>query len=79
MNSLEQKYIYPHEKCPRIWFSFIGDIWGLFRSSEEELISFVEYCNSFHETIRFMVEYSKKSFIFLDGTTYQEENRIKST
>ena len=26
MNSLEQKYIYPHAKCPRIWFRFIDVI-----------------------------------------------------
>ena len=61
MNSLEQTYIYPHAKCPRIWFRFIDDIWGIFRGTEEELNSFVEYCNSFHETIKFMVEHSKKS------------------
>ena len=26
MNSLEETYIYPHTKCPRIWFRFIDDI-----------------------------------------------------
>ena len=77
IDSLEQKYIYP--KCPRIQFRFIDNIWGIFRGSEEELNSFVEYCNSFHETIKFMVEYSKKSITFFDVTTYQEENRIKTT
>ena len=59
MNSLEQTYIYSHDKCPRIWFRFFDDIWGIFRGTEDELNSFVEYCNSFHETIKFMVEYSK--------------------
>ena len=47
MDSLEQKYIHRHPKCPRIWFRFIDDIWGIFRGSEQELNSFIEYCNSF--------------------------------
>ena len=72
MNSLEQKYIYPHAHCPRIWFRFIDDISGIFRGTDEELKTFVEYCNSFQETIKFTVEYSKKSITFL-------ENRIKAT
>ena len=58
MNSLEQTYIYPHPKCPRIWFRFIDGIWGILSGTEEELNSFVEDCNSFHETIKFTVEYS---------------------
>ena len=69
MNSFEQTYIYPHANCPRIWVRFIDDLWGIFRGTEERLNSFVEYCNSFHETIKFMVEYSKKSITFLDVTT----------
>ena len=79
VDSLEQKFIYPHPKCSRIWFRFIDDIWGIFCSTEEELNSFVEFCNSFHDTIKFMVEYSKKLITFLDVTMYQEDNRIKST
>ena len=75
MDSLKQKYIYPHRNCPGIWFGFIDDIWGIFRGTEEELVSFVDYSNSF----KFMVEYSKKWIMFLDVTMYQEENRIKST
>ena len=79
MDSLEQKFIYLHLKYPRIWFRFIDDILVIFWGTEEELNSFVEYCNSFHDTIKFTVEYSKKSITFLDVNTYQEDNRIKST
>ena len=50
----------------------------LFRGTEEELNSFVDYCNSFHKTIKFTLEYSKKSITFSDVTTYKEENRIKA-
>ena len=39
----------------------------------------MDYCNSFHETIKFTVEYSKKLITILDVTAYQEDNRIKST
>ena len=72
MNSPKETFIYPQANCPRIWFRFMDDIWVIFRGTEKELNSFVEYCNSFHETIKFMVEYSKKSFTFLDVTTNQE-------
>ena len=29
--------MYASPKCPRIWFRFIDDIWGIFRGSEQEL------------------------------------------
>ena len=47
MNSLEKTYIYPFAKCPRIWFRLIDDIWGILRGTEQELNTFVDYCNSF--------------------------------
>ena len=34
MDSLEQKFICPHAKCPKIWFRFIDDIWGIFKGTE---------------------------------------------
>ena len=79
MNSLEEKYIYPYQNGPHVWFRFIDDVWGIFWGTEEELKEFVNFCNNFHETIKFTVEYSKKSITFLDVTTYQEDNQIKST
>ena len=69
MDSIERKFIYPRNRRPRIWFRFIDDIWGIFRGSEEELQKFLEYCNSFHHSIKFTLEYSKSSVSFLDVIT----------
>ena len=79
MDHIEQKYIYTYKNRPRIWFRFIDDIWGIPSGREKELLSFVDYCNSIHETIKFTVEYSKRSISFLDVTTNTENSRIKST
>ena len=79
MDYLERKYTYKHDKCPRIWFRFIGDIWGIFRGSTLELKVFIEFCSSIHETIKFTIKYSKTSINFLDVITCAEDSKIKST
>ena len=69
MDYIERKFIYPQRIKPRIWFRFIDDIWGIFNGSESELLTFVEYCNSFHELIKFTIEYSRNEVSFLNVIT----------
>ena len=62
MDSLEQKFIYPHTKYPRIWFRFTDDIWGIFRDTEKELYSFVEYKYNYieyNQTIKSSIPHSQ--------------------
>ena len=79
MDSIERKYIYPRRIKPRIWFRFIDDVWGIFQGTEAELLQFVEYCNSFHDSIKFTIEYSRTEVAFLDVITYRYGNRINYT
>ena len=79
MDSIERKYIYLRRIKPRIWFRFIDDVWGIFQGTEAELLQFVEYCNSFHDLIKFTIEYSMTQVAFLDVITYRYCDRINST
>ena len=58
---------------------FLSKIQGLELASNDWIFSMDVTSNSFHQTIKFTVEYSKKSITFLAVTTYQEDNRIKAT
>ena len=69
MNYFEEKYVYKYHKSPRIWFRFIGDIWGIFRGSTTEFLEFVQHLNNVHSSIKFTAEYSKTEVVFLDVVT----------
>ena len=77
-DSIEIKLIYHRNRKPRIWFRFIDDIWGIFRGTEIELKEFVNYCNLFHDSIKFTLN-TWRSLSFLDVITYNSNNRIIST
>ena len=79
MDFIERKFIYPRRIKPRIWFRSIDGVWGIFQGTEAELLQFVEYCNSFHDSIKFTIEYSKAEVAFLDVITYRHSYRINST
>ena len=76
MDDFERKYIYTHQQCPRIWFRFIDDIWGIFSGTEAQLKQFHEYANSIHPTIKFTMEYSKEKVAFLDTETFNDEGLL---
>ena len=78
MNWFEETFVYTYQKCPRIWFRFIDDIWGVFKGSEYEMTQFITYLNNVHPSIKFTVEYSKRKVVFLDVTTKICDNRIIS-
>lgn len=42
---------------PRIWKRYIDDIFNVWESTEEELLQFLTFINSFHPTIKFTAEY----------------------
>jgi hypothetical protein len=53
---------------PHLWKRYIDDIFFLWYGTEEELLRFIEHCNSSHETIKFTFDYNFKtrSVDFLD-------------
>ena len=71
-NTIKRKHIYSHERCLRILFRFIDDIWSIFRGSVEELIEFLAHCNSICNIIKFMITYFKEGISFLDVNNIQK-------
>ena len=71
-----QKTSYKGNSKPRICFRFIDDIWGIFSGYSNEFHKFVEYLDSFHETIKFTEEFSSEEFCFLDVTTFRSGQEI---
>ena len=79
MNNFESTYVYSYHQKPRIWYRFIDDIWGIFKGSETELLSFLNHLNAVHPTIKFTWDYSKTSVTFLDVTTYVKTGKVLTT
>ena len=48
------------------WWGYIDDIFMLWQRGERELKKFLEILNSYHQTIKFTVNYSIKKVSFLD-------------
>ena len=80
MADFENRHIFNNSQMkPRMWFSFIDDVWDIFKGTEEQLIQFKNYCNKLHLTIKFTIEYSKTHVNFLDLITYKQGNKILTT
>ena len=70
---LEQSPVKPHT-----WRRFIDDIFMIWTEGEERLKTFMEYMNSFHDTIKFTFEWSYTRVRFLD-VSVMLDNRVIST
>ena len=82
MGSLEQALLSssPSHLIPLLWKRFIDDIFLIWTHGEESFLSFIQYLNSFHQTIKFKVTHSTTSVDFLDTTIYiTSQNTLQST
>ena len=66
MSSLEEDMLNSCEVKPWIWYRYIDDVFFIWTHGEEKLCSFVEYINSYHQTIKFTTEKSRDSVSYLD-------------
>ena len=53
MDSLERKLLSEARVKPDIWWRYIDDIFVVWTKGEEELMEFLNYINTAHETIKF--------------------------
>ena len=60
----------PGNRKPLIWKRYIDDIFIIWTYTKEELIQFIEYVNTIHNTIKFEALYSKEEINFLDTTIH---------
>ena len=66
MGELEQKTIESYDKEPLLWVRFIDDIFSIWTHGENELHKYHQHLNSFHESIKYTMEYSFEKVVFLD-------------
>ena len=66
MGHLEQELLAGHHKKPSLWLRFIDDIFVVWPHSLDDLNAFLTYMNSYHDTIKFTMEFSKEKIVFLD-------------
>ena len=69
----------PNGLTPFEWIRHIDDIVAIWTHGIDALNEFVEYINSFHNTIKFDYKLSTKSVDFLDTTIYiNRDNKLES-
>ena len=74
MSELEEKLIETHTLKPKVWFRYIDDIFFIWEHGENSLKEWYEHLNNYHKTIRFTLEWSRKTINFLDTTVKKDKN-----
>lgn len=79
MGELEKKLLNSSELQPFIWLRFIDDIFTIYRATEDEVTTHIEYLNSYHPTIKFTSNMSRDSIDFLDVTIFRKPDNSIGT
>ena len=66
MGYLEKKILNEVDHTPQMFLRYIDDIFMIWTAGEHALREFIEFCNNFHETIKFTAEYNSDKIVFLD-------------
>ena len=66
MAKLESELLEGSPKRPFFWRRFIDDVFFIWTEGEEGLLEFIERMNTFHNTIKFTVDWSYSRVNFLD-------------
>jgi hypothetical protein len=74
MGKFEMDFLNTCERKPSIWLRFLDDIFFIWDHSEEELITFFNEINNYHNTIKFTYNYSKTNATFLDVNLEKKDN-----
>ena len=73
MSELEEKFIETHTLKPKVWFRYIDDIFFIWEHGENSLKEWYEHLNNYHKTIKFTLEWSRKTINFLDTTVKKDK------
>lgn len=79
MGVLEHELLENAEIQPSIWVRFIDDIFAIYRGSEDEIRSHINYLNQFHNTIKFTSCIDRDQIDFLDVTVYRKPDNTIGT
>ena len=66
MTRLEEGLLDGCQDKPWAWFRYIDDVFFIWTHGKDKLVSFLEYINNYHETIKFTSESSEEKVSFLD-------------
>ena len=78
MGDFEEKALEGATLKPWLWWRYIDDIFLVWEHGEDSLLSFINYLNDLHPTIKFTYKYSKDSIEFLDVLVIREGTGIKT-
>ncbi|PIK56435.1 hypothetical protein BSL78_06679 [Apostichopus japonicus] len=78
MSSLEERMLSTAPCRPLIWWRYIDDIFFIWTSDEDSLLTFINHINSFHSTIKFTSDYSHQQVNFLDVTVRKEHGSLST-
>ena len=76
MGDLEDRLLQQAPSKPLSWLRFIDDIEMKWTEGREKLDEFIEFTNKFHPSIKFTVEISDSSNVFLDTRSSLSEGNI---
>ena len=74
MSELEEKLIETHTLKPKVWFRYIDYIFFIWEHGENSLKEWYAHLNNYHKTIKFTLEWSRKTINFLDTTVKKDKN-----
>ena len=78
MSSLEEDMLSSWAVKPWIWYRYIDDVFFIWTHGEEQLSSFIEYINSYHQTIKFTTEKSRDSVSYLDVSVSRKGQALET-
>ena len=71
-----EERIFSHTHAPMHWYRYIDDCFGVWNYCESDLLSFCDFVNNLHQSIRVEMVWSRSSIRFLDLDLYICDNRI---
>ena len=76
MRKLEQEFLQTQDKIPRVWWTYIDDIFAIWDHDEPSLKVFIENINHHHPTIKFTALWSNKEVTFQNTRLYLRDDQI---
>ena len=64
MTKSEEKYVYTYPLQPKLWNSFIGDIFMIWPHGMDSLLQFINHLHIVHPTIKLPVTFLTQKYLF---------------
>ncbi|PIK43913.1 hypothetical protein BSL78_19243 [Apostichopus japonicus] len=78
MSSLEEHMLSTATYRPLIWWRYIDDIFFVWTSDADSLLTFIKHEHSFYSTVKFTSDYSHQQVNFLNVTVCKEHDSLST-